>query len=143
MLSLVASTTRAYAEENAQPARRTVISADEVRSAPAGYHPETRLRLGFVIGGGVVAGFGALMLATGLAQRADSQARQSNVPTDVGSDGTGYMMFGGGLLAVGVPLLVYGLVSPRDVYVRDAPTKVSFELCPLPQSPRAGLRLTF
>jgi hypothetical protein len=75
-----------------------------------------------IIGGAITTAVGAAMFATGVDQYAEArQPRPREVATnDVQMGGETFMVLGGLHLAVGAPLLLYGLLSPRDVYVRDS-----------------------
>jgi hypothetical protein len=115
----------AHAQEQTQP---EVVPADAGRGKPDGYHRETRLRLGPLIGGGIATGIGGMMLYTGLEQRAELSSNP--VQQAPGSGGEFFIVAGTLSLVVGVPLLIYGLVSPRAVYVRNQPVSVSFGYSP-------------
>lgn len=70
------------------------------------------------------------MLFTGLQQRAELRANKT--PQAPGSGGEFFLIAGGASLCVGVPLLLYGLLSPRDVYVRDTVATLSLGVSPTP-----------
>ncbi len=110
----------AHAQEEGQP---QVVPADAGQGKPDGYHRETRMRLGPLIGGGIATGIGGMMLYTGFKQRA--QLRSNPIQQAPGSGGEVFIVGGTLSLVVGVPLLLYGLVSQRAVYVRNQPVSVS------------------
>jgi hypothetical protein len=117
--------------------RRQFIWPEETGSMPRGFHVETRPRCGPIIGGAITAGFGGLLLATGLQQRAEANA--SKVQQTPGTGGEFLIIPGVISLAVGLPVLAYGLLSRRAIYVRGAapPLQVGFSLDP--RSVAAGL----
>jgi hypothetical protein len=123
--------------------RRNVIPAEETRGAPPGFHAERRPRYGPIIGGSITAGIGALFLAAGIDQRIQSQRRVSAVPAIPGGGGEFLMICGGLSLAAGIPLLTYGLLSPRKVYARDSVAASSLSLSLNPRNPGASLKVTF
>jgi hypothetical protein len=144
VLLLVATPRPARAEPPVAPLpRRNLISPDETGSMPRGFHAETRPRYGAIIGGAVTTGLGSLMLITGLEQRRELNADTSNTPHDPGSGGEFFIISGGVALAVGLPLLAYGLLSPRDVYVRDVPSSVHLSFVVEPRRVGAGLTFAF
>jgi hypothetical protein len=121
----------AYAEAPSKArAPRDVISPDETGSMPRGFHVEERLRMGPLIGGAATSLFGGLLIGTGLDQRERSQNNSNGVPGTPGSGGEFLIIPGVIALAVGLPLLGYGLLSRREVYVRDSPAqlKVGFSV---------------
>ena len=121
----------AYAEAPSKArAPRDVVSPDETGSMPRGFHVEQRLRMGPLIGGAATTLFGGLLIGAGLSQRERSQNNSNGVPGTPGSGGEFLLIPGVIALAVGLPLLSYGLLSRREVYVRDsAPQlKVGFSL---------------
>ena len=125
-----------------------MILASEVASCPPGYHPESRVRSGPVIGGGIATGVGVLLVGYGIGSKlADSSGGEAAGTTDEGggpgSGGEAFMIMGGMSLAAGLPLLIYGLASPRDVYVRDSAPRVAFGVVPTPKNPRLSLAVTF
>ena len=108
----------AYAQPSNEHKPRDVISPDETGSMPRGFHVEQRLRMGPIIGGAATTLFGGLLIGTGLDQR--SQNNGNSVPGTPGSGGEFLLIPGVIALAVGLPLLSYGLLSRREVYVRDS-----------------------
>lgn len=110
-------------EPGAQRKQRDLIGGEETRGAPPGFHAEQRPRYGLIIGGAATVGVGGLMVLTGLRQRAELAA--NTTPQAPGSGGEFFILFGGAAMVVGVPLLAYGLLSPRDVYVRDSVATLS------------------
>ena len=112
---------------------RIITDWDDSRPVPAGYHPETRVRKGLVIGGAVM--FGAMYLLTALTAAAVSDA--SSGSSNVGalySPGAGPFIFmsqsssatGTFALAVdgvvqigGLAMFIAGLAAPRNVLVRN------------------------
>ncbi|HEY0467023.1 MAG TPA: hypothetical protein VGC79_22630 [Polyangiaceae bacterium] len=135
--------TPAHAEPpNHQHKQRDEVSPDEIGSMPEGFHLETRPRYGVIIGGAITTGVGGMLLAAGLQQRADCQNSTSSVEGTPGSCGELFLIPGGLALAVGLPLLAYGLLSPREVYVRDpAPLQLGFSADQ--RHVAAGLTYTF
>jgi hypothetical protein len=109
---------------------REVVPANDTAEAPPGYHRETRPRYGMLIGGGITTGVGALMFFGGLERR----WREKHTPGDLDPDSSGQMMMimGGVTLAIGLPLLTYGILAPRDVYVRDSMSELSVRLVASP-----------
>jgi hypothetical protein len=85
---------------------------------------------------------GAAMVLTGLEQHAEMKARQSSTPNP-GSGGEFFMIYGGLSMAVGLPLLAYGLLSPREVYVRDSVATIALGVSVDHRHLRGGLTLTF
>jgi hypothetical protein len=126
----------AHAQEEGQP---EVVPADAGRGKPDGYHRETRMRLGPLIGGGIATGLGGLMLYTGFEQRAE--LRSNPVQQAPGSGGEVFIVGGTLSLVVGVPLLIYALVSPRALYVRDRPVSLSLDYSPKQHA--GGVALAF
>jgi len=120
----------ARAQEPSEPRKHDVIGADETRGIPPGFHAEQRPRYGLIIAGGATLGMGGLMLITGLQQRAALQANKT--PQAPGSGGEFFMIAGAATMCVGVPLLAYGLLSPRDVYVRDTVATLSLGISRTP-----------
>jgi hypothetical protein len=119
---------RARAESNGgQSHDREVIFASETVGAPPGYHPDTQLRYGPLIGGAIATGLGMLMVGAGVADLQKSD-----------DSGPAFIMLGGAQMAVGVSLLAYGLLVPRDVYVRDPVPRATVGIAPTKQ----GLTLT-
>jgi hypothetical protein len=133
----------AAAEAPTSRRSRDVISADETVGAPPGFHPEERPRYGAIIGGAIATGLGAAMLLTGIEQHAQLESSHSATARDPGSGGEVLMIGGGVSLAVGLPLLVYGLLSPRDVYVRDSVATVSLGVSASSRHFGGGLTLAF
>lgn len=129
VLGLVAAAP-ARADEPSERKPREVIGVEETRGMPPGFHLEQRPRYGLIIGGAVTLGVGGLMLYTGLEQRA--ALRKNPTPQAPGSGGEFFMIAGAATLCVGVPLLTYGLLSPRDVYVRDTVASLSLGVAPTP-----------
>lgn len=118
--------------------RRDVIDADETHGMPPGFHEEDRPRYGMIIGGAVATAVGGGLFFTGYHQKA----------TGTGGSGPGgggeLLMLNGGLaLAVGIPMLAYGLLSPRKVYVRNEPSSVAFSLSVSPGDMGARLNIAF
>jgi hypothetical protein len=138
---LCAATTQAE-ESRSRVKSRDVISADETTGAPPGFHAEKRPRYGVIISGAVATSVGAAMVLTGLEQRAEMKTRQDSA-ADPGSGGEFFMIYGGLSMAVGVPLLAYGLLSPREVYVRDSSATVALGLSVDHRHLRGGLTLAF
>lgn len=120
---------------------RDVIGAEETRGIPPGFHAEERPRYGLIIGGGATVGVGGLMLITGLQQRAELQANKTQQAP--GSGGEFFMLVGGATMCVGVPLLLYGLLSPRDVYVRDTVATLSLGVARTPGGAVGRLAFAF
>jgi|SRR4051812_43939589 hypothetical protein len=115
----------------------TLAGAEPV-GTPAGYHPETRIRYGPLIGGGITTGIGGLMLVSGIDQR---NHRSSH--GEPGSGGEFLIIPGIVSLAVGVPLLAYGLLSRKDVYVRDSGSRVQVGFALDRQHAAVGLSYIF
>jgi len=85
-------------------------------AAASGYHVETRVRYGPLIGGAITTAAGGMMLATGIWQM-NTPSAQGEGP---GAGGELMLIPGIAALAVGLPLLAYGLFSRREVQVRDS-----------------------
>ena len=83
------------------------------------------------------------MLIAGIDQRQREQARSPEQKVDPQSGGEILILFGGLSLAVGVPLLTYGLLSPREVYVRDRVSAVSLRLVASPAMTGPELAVAF
>jgi hypothetical protein len=120
-----------------------VIPARDDTDPPAGYHRETRVRQGLIIGGTITSAAGGLMLIAGIDQRQREQARSPEQKVDPQSGGVILILFGGLSLAVGVPLLTYGLLSPREVYARDRVSAVSLRLVASPAMTGPELAVAF
>ena len=133
----------AYAQPSKEHERRDVISPDETGSMPRGFHVEQRLRMGPIIGGAASTLFGGLLIGTGLDQRARSQNNSNGVPGTPGSGGEFLIIPGVIALVVGLPLLSYGLLSRREVYVRDSAPQLKGRLLGrfTPRRGRGELRL--
>jgi len=101
----------------AEETRRTLILPSETHGIPPGFHTETRPRWGAIIGGGAVSLAGGLIVVEGYSQHLANRDNPNAMP---GSGGEELMGLGVAHLLVGVPLLLYGLLSPREVYVRDS-----------------------
>jgi hypothetical protein len=138
---LCAATARAEAPSS-RAKSRDVISADETSGAPPGFHAEKRPRYGVIISGAVATSLGAAMVLTGLEQHAEMEAKQSST-TNPGAGGEFFMIYGGLSMAVGLPLLAYGLLSPREVYVRDSSATIALGLSVDHRHLRGGLTLAF
>ncbi|HVY31635.1 MAG TPA: hypothetical protein VHB79_34105 [Polyangiaceae bacterium] len=139
--AILAASGNAWCEEGETP-HRDVLSVEETHGAPQGFHAERQTRWGLIIAGAATTGLGALMLGTGLQQHAENEQR-TGMGSDPGSGGEFFIIAGSISMAAGIPMLVYGLVSPRDVYVRDRPRTLSLGLSPNPRHFGASLSLTF
>jgi hypothetical protein len=105
----------------------SVVASSVVLSAavahaetPAGYHIEEHPRYALAITGGALAAAGATMFTYGYFERREVMSH--NGEGLEGSPGSGgeAMMYGGAIMgAVGVPLLLVGLLSKKSVLVRD------------------------
>jgi hypothetical protein len=132
----LSSATRARAEPLTPG--RNVVPVEATHGPPPGFHYEERPRQGAIIAGGIVAGAGALLLLEGVRQRATGEGGSGP-----GGGGELLMLVGGAHLAVGIPLLAYGLLSPRAVYVRDAVAQVSLDFAGSARHLQAGVTIDF
>jgi hypothetical protein len=116
----------AEAAPQARP-KRHVISPEETHGMPPGFHLESRPRWGLIISGAALTAVGGLFLVEGIAQHNAEAERARNHPdADHGSTSSPLFLGYGGLhLAIGAPLLLLGLLSPREVYVRDRPSELA------------------
>jgi hypothetical protein len=110
---------------------------------PAGYHVDTRIRRGLVIGGAVT--FGSTYLLTALTATAASEVDNDFTPLFVpvvgpfitigsaNASGAGafWLAFDGVVQSAGVTMLVIGLAAPRTVLVRDDVGRPSLSLAPV------------
>ena len=145
MALLWALPSQAFAE-GATPEQkpRDSISPNETGSLPRGFHVETRPRYGPIIGGAITTCFGGLLLAAGINQHNERPARGTNgVGGEPGSGGEFLYIPGAVALAVGLPLLSYGLLSPRELYVRDTPSNVQVGFSVDQRHVSAGLTYAF
>lgn len=133
----------ARADEPSERKPREVIGVEETRGMPPGFHLEQRPRYGLIIGGAATLGVGGLMLYTGLEQRQQAKLRTIETPSAPGSGGEFFMIAGAATMCVGVPLLTYGLLSPRDVYVRDTVASLSLGVAPTPGGAFGRLAFAF
>ncbi len=116
-----------------------------VDDAPPGYHTERRYITGLIVPGVVISFVGLLALASGLSGSA-TRDEDLRVARDQGAellevavqrheyDGL-VTTIGVAHLTVGLPLLTFGLLCPRHVYVAD---QVSIAFLPVVTSERAG-----
>ncbi|MEP7052214.1 MAG: hypothetical protein ABJB12_17750 [Pseudomonadota bacterium] len=137
---LFAATARAE-EVGGHRKARDVIAVDETTGAPPGFHLEQRPRYGPIIGGAAAVATGGLMLLTGFEQRANLEANSTQQAP--GSGGEVFMILGGVSLLVGVPLLAYGLLSHREVYVRDSTASLRLSLSVGTQHVAGGMAFSF
>lgn len=111
-----------------------LIHEHETVGCPPGYHPETRPRYGPLVGGAITAGLGGLYVVGALSA--------------TGQEGAGTMrayfgIIGGAHLAVGLPLILYSLLSPQEVYVSNPAPAFSASIVPDPAHPRFSVEATF
>src|SRR5258706_11459420 len=139
LVALLAGSGKAWSGGGDDRVRREVIPVDETHGAPPGFHAERETRWGPIIAGACTTAVGGLSLATGLQQHAELQSRTADVGSDPGSGGEFFIIAGVVALAAGIPILTYGLVSQRDVYVRDTPKSVSLRVAPGPRSLSASM----
>ena len=135
--------TTARAEEVGHQKARDVIAVDETTGAPQGFHIEQRPRYGLIIGGAAAVANGGLMLLAGFEQRAQLKREASTTAQVPGSGGEVFMVLGGASLLVGVPLLAYGLLSHREVYVRDSAANLHLSLSVGGQHVAGGVAFSF
>ncbi|MFZ5892394.1 MAG: hypothetical protein ACOY0T_15145 [Myxococcota bacterium] len=120
-----------------------VLPATRTGEPPEGYHREQRARTGLVIAGLVVAGAGAALFAGGLDARAEASSGPPGVEDSRGGGPEMMMVVGIAMFATGIPLLVYGMASPRDVYVKNPARTISLAVSPTPTNLGARLGLQF
>ena len=137
----------AWCEDAPSHPHRNVIPADETHGAPPGFHAEQETRVGPLIAGVACVAFGALSLNYGIEQHV-KQTQASRDPQDSDSDSsidlTPIFIIGGvAMIATGIPLFTYGLVSKRDVYVRDKPQSLSLRVAPGLRSVGASVSVNF
>ncbi len=114
---------------------RVIKDWNEGDPIPAGYHPATRVKKGWIIGGAVT--FGTVYLITALgASVADAASNNSATPLFIpvagpfiqmgncGSGGCGpvgdfWLGFDGVVQGAGLAMLIYGIASPSTVLVRN------------------------
>jgi hypothetical protein len=127
-MALLAAGTTAADPATPEHPRRNEIWPEETGSMPRGFHVETRPNYRPILGGAIMTGVGGLLLATGIDQR--NQRHTRGAPGTPGSGGEFFIIPGVVCLAVGLPWLAYGLLSRREVYVRDPapPLQVGFSL---------------
>jgi hypothetical protein len=151
LCAMVLAASPARAEEPDQNPRRNVIHPEETHGIPPGFHEESRVRLGPAITGGVLTFVGSVFLTSGLVTMAEKRNQEesgtSSPPSD-DIDGDALFaawatIFGGLHLAVGIPLLTYGLLDPRTVYVRDQPSEVAVSLRAEPDQVTTSVRVAF
>lgn len=140
-LAIVAASSNAWCADDERP-HRDVIPVEETHGAPQGFHSAKETRWGLIIGGSSCLAVGALSLITGFQQRAENN-RNTGATPDPGSGGEFFLISGAIATAAGIPLLAYGLLSPRDVYVRDRPQTISLGINPNPRSWGASLNIAF
>lgn len=111
---------------------RIIKDYDDGEPVPSGYHPETRARLGLVIGGSVTFGVFYMfsILAAGVANLVGSNGGLTPLylpvvgpfVSMVNVDGQGKMILAldGAVQAAGVVMLIAGIAAPKTVLVRDA-----------------------
>jgi len=90
------------------------------------------MKMGLVIAGSITTAAGGLMIFTGYQQEQEdaSNAPDTQQVDDMNMNSIWYI-YGGIHLAVGIPLLAVGLLSEKDVYVRDeASLQVDPQLAP-------------
>jgi hypothetical protein len=136
--SVLLATSSASAEGESTP-KPDLINADEVRHRPSGYREETRARRGAIIAGGIMTGVGGLMILAGVSAKRES----SGMGNGPGSGGELLYIPGTVVTAVGLPLLIYGLVSARTVYVREDTPQLSLVLSPRRDAGAVALTCAF
>jgi len=108
-----------------------ITDFDDTRSPPDGYHRETRIRKGLVIGGAVT--FGVVYTLTVLAASAANDSRVANAGAlyapvvgpllfmqEGGSSfGNTFLVLNSLAQAAGATMLIYGLACPKTVLVRN------------------------
>ena len=113
---------------------RLIQDWEEGQPVPPGYHPDTRIRKGLVIGGAVM--FGTLYLLSALVAAAgsDSSSNGGNAEAALWIPGVGpfiqmtstsssvanvFLAIDGLGQAGGLAMLIYGLAAPKTVLVRN------------------------
>ncbi|MFZ5896881.1 MAG: hypothetical protein ACOY0T_37840 [Myxococcota bacterium] len=120
-----------------------VLPATETGEPPEGYRREQRPRIGLIVTGLALGGVGALLFAGGLDARAEASSTQPGVDSYTGGGPEMMMILGAGMFATGIPLFVYGMASPRDVYVKNPAHTMSLAVSPTPANLGARLSLYF
>jgi hypothetical protein len=112
---------------------RQIKDWNEGEPIPPGYHPVQRLRTGLVVGGAVM--FGVLYLFSALAASISSDTNQGNgfdnalwipgigpfIQMASTSSATGNLVLAidGAAQSAGLAMLIYGIVSPKTVLLRN------------------------
>lgn len=125
--------------EEPERKRRDIIRPEETHGIPPGFHEESRVRWAAIISGGLVTAVGTYLVVAEPMWKVEPHTKYND------GDSTFPMMMVLGVmhLAVGVPLLTYGLIDRREVYVRDQPTELDVSLRTGPNGVTTDLRMTF
>jgi hypothetical protein len=108
-----------------------VIHARRGSDAPHGYHHEERRRIGPLVAGGITTAMGVALIGTAM----NDQLGMHGMDPDYS---TLFYVEGGICLAVGVPLLLWGILGRQHVLVRN---EVAVDLVPRVGSRGAALTL--
>jgi len=126
---------------------RVINDWEPEEPVPPGYHPETRVRKGLVIGGAIPFGvfwlFSAMAAAVGEDTNYDNQALYIpavgpfiQLPKNATSTARFFCILDGVVQTGGLAMVIYGLASPKDVLVRNDLGKLHLE--PRPFIARGG-----